>query len=662
MMVHLAHSEVLELEPLLVFEKGHCSNQEMSLPSEGHDYTDGKEIEKVDYHPVLASESSTEPSVKERQLVRKFDSRILSTLCIIYLFAYLDRSNLGNARLQGLPQDTLGGDPTGKLFDWVNSAFYFSYSTGFDFAGLLVARVSLGVFEAAFAPGIPIYLSLWYTKHELGLRLAYFFGFAAVAGAFGGLIAFGIQQASTSIANWRLLFLVEGVPTIALGVIALFLLPDRPEETSYLSGEERLLQLERMNRGITADVGRSLNKEHIKRAFKDWRVYATGVIFFGANCALASISAFLPTIIKTFGFTNARAQLLTVPPYAVSAVVMGLTSYASDRLQNRGLCIAFSATLGAIGYVLLLVVANNDHVRYFATFCIVSGTYTVIGVVIAWFAHNLGSESKKAAGIPLYMSIGQCGSVLGSHIFPATEGPRYIKGFAVSCALEFLAAIMAIILHISYRIDNAARDRKYGKVHDTEATVETRELADQTCFLPELVTISSDLIRFEPDRLRYGHVHSLIKKARAASRRGPHRARPEIPFSLRACETSGWRPSISRASVGASIVSKNATSGFRSAYLRPCTQTELDAVQQMENLQRYLELELAIRLIVCIAESRDVLRAFLEKRWRSIRLVYALGEFGCLKSEPLWASSERDHYGQPHNLHLPSLLSSSQKN
>ena len=130
------------------------------------------------------------------------------------------------------------------------------------------------------------------------------------------------------------------------------------------------------------------------------QIYTAGVIYFGANCALASISAFLPTIIKTFGYSksivrlrepllttltaNARAQLLTVPPYAVCAVVLCLTSYASDRLQMRGLCVSLSACLGGVGYLLLLTVEHNNHVRYFATFCITSGTYTVIGVIIAW--------------------------------------------------------------------------------------------------------------------------------------------------------------------------------------------------------------------------------------------------------------------------------------
>ncbi|OCH86496.1 MFS general substrate transporter [Obba rivulosa] len=458
------------------------------------------------------AQAVVESAVEERRLIRKFDMRIMPIACILYLFAYLDRTNLGNARLQGLPQDTLHGDPTGVLFDWVNSVFFFSYiicqvpatiasklfppriwigcatigwglcstlmSTAFNFPGLMVARVGLGIFEAGFGPGIPLYMSFYYTRKEMGVRMAYWFGFAAVAGAFGGLIAFGVQHIHASVANWRLLFIIEGCPTVILGVVSMFLLPDRPEETTFLNEQERQLALERTNRGLKADVGRTINKKHITAAFKDWRIYAAGVIYFGANCALASISAFLPTILTTLGFTSALAQLLTVPPYAVAAIVLCITSWFSDRLQSRGLFVAGVSTVAAIGYILLLTVESNNHVRYFAVFCITSGTYSVIGLVIAWFSHNLGSETKKATGIPMYMAIGQCGSVLGSHIYPSTEGPHYIKGFAITCALELLSAIVAIIVSISYRLDNRERDRKYGMV-DPDATVDTSELADK---------------------------------------------------------------------------------------------------------------------------------------------------------------------------------------
>lgn len=92
------------------------------------------------------------------------------------------------------------------------------------------------------------------------MRMAYWFGFAAVAGAFGGLVAFGVQHIHASVSNWRLLFIIEGCPTVLLGLAAMFLLPDRPEETTYLNEQERQLAIERMNRGLKADVGRTVNK------------------------------------------------------------------------------------------------------------------------------------------------------------------------------------------------------------------------------------------------------------------------------------------------------------------------------------------------------------------------------------------------------------------
>ncbi|KAG2154195.1 major facilitator superfamily domain-containing protein [Suillus bovinus] len=461
------------------------------LDEEKRQFSDEKETKSTSdaagNNPIVISD-------EEKRLVRKLDRRILPITCLLYLFAYLDRTNLGNARLQGLTEENLGGDPTGTLYDWVNSAFFFSYiifqvpatitsklfppsywiagaavgwgicstlmATTFNFGSLMAARVALGIFEAGFGPAIPLYFSFFYTRTEMGLRMAYWFGFAAVAGAFGGLIAFG------------------GIPALLLGVLTFFALPDRPESTRYLNAREKELVMERMNRGTSADIGAVVNKEHIIIALLDWRIYTGGMIYFGVNCALASISAFLPTIIETFGYTNALAQLLTVPPYAVAAIVLCMTSYTSDRIQNRGLAVAGACTVGAIGYLLLLTVPNNVHVRYFAVFCITSGTYTAIGLIIAWFAHNLGSETKKATGIPMFMAIGQCGSILGSHIYPSTDGPRYISGFAISCGLEAFATVCALVLWVSYKYDNAKRDREYGRP-DPGANVDTSELADK---------------------------------------------------------------------------------------------------------------------------------------------------------------------------------------
>jgi MFS family permease len=194
--------------------------------------------------------------------------------------------------------------------------------------------------------------------------MAYWFGFAALAGAFGGLIAFGIQHIHSSMSDWRFLFIVEGSPTIVLGILTMFFLPDRPETTPFFNEKERAIALDRANRSTSADIGFTVNISHVWAAFKDWRIYDAAVIYFGANAALASISAFLPTIIKSFGYSNALAQLLTVPPYAVAAVVLVATSWVSDRLQSRGVFVSGAAIVGAIGY--LYVYRNSSLLNRFS--------------------------------------------------------------------------------------------------------------------------------------------------------------------------------------------------------------------------------------------------------------------------------------------------------
>lgn len=454
-----------------------------------------------------------DPGTEERRLLRKLDARILPLTCVLYLFAYLDRSNLGNARLQGLPEEALGGDPTGVLFGRVNAAFYITYtlfqipwtvlskyhsprlwigssailwglcstlmSTANSFPQLLVARLALGVFEAAFGPSVVLYFSFYYTKSEYGTRVAYWFGFAAVAGAFGGLLAYGIQNTEVSIAHWRLLFLLEGLPTVLLGMLCLFILPGRPESTDFLTPAERKLAIERVNRGTSSDVGATINYDHVVAAFLDWRVYVAGIIYFGLNCALGSLSAFLPTIISTMGFGSAAlSQLMVVPPYAAAGLALIILSYLSDKMRTRGVFIVAGCTFGGLGYLILLGVTHNQLVRYFSTFCVAIGTYTSIALVLAWFAHNLGSETKRATGMPLFGAIGQCGSILGSHLYPLTEGPAYRRGFGTSGSLMFLAAICALVLSASYRLENKRRDNLYGEP-ELDERVDTSVLADK---------------------------------------------------------------------------------------------------------------------------------------------------------------------------------------
>ncbi|KAF8756041.1 O-Glycosyl hydrolase family 30 [Rhizoctonia solani] len=413
----------------------------------------------------------------EKKLVRKLDAVILPLTCALYLLAYLDRSNLGYVPetlvfkvspkmfLGAIRRGQIPAVVTSKLFRpriWIGCATIgwglasTLQAAAFNFQGLLATRFFLGVFEAGFGPMIPLYYTFFYTKHEMGVRLSICFewpdgGWASVWRTAHQFLPRKLED----------LFLVEGCPTIALGILTLFTLPDRPDTTKWLHGAQKDLAIERMSRGGMKEEAGTLNNR-----FEGLEGVCVRVIYFGVNIALASIGVFLPTIIKTFGYTNAKAQLLTVPPYAVAAVVMMGVSYMSDRTQNRGFFMASASAVGALGYLWVLPLPSSAYTH-------IRNSVTKEQVV----THNLGSESKKAAGIPLFMVIGQCGSVLGTHSYPASEGPHYIMLW-----IRVLGALMCLVLTISFRLENARRDRVYGPPEEGKV-VDTRELADKSKFI-----------------------------------------------------------------------------------------------------------------------------------------------------------------------------------
>lgn len=108
----------------------------------------------------------------------------------------------------------------------------------------MVCRVGLGVVEAMYGPGVPLSLSYFYPREKLGLRMGIFISGAALANAYGGALAYGIAQAKASIAPWRILFIVEGVPTCLLAALAWYAIPDSPANAYFLKGRDRDIAIE----------------------------------------------------------------------------------------------------------------------------------------------------------------------------------------------------------------------------------------------------------------------------------------------------------------------------------------------------------------------------------------------------------------------------------
>ena len=152
-----------------------------------------------------------------------------------------------------------------------------------------------------------------------------------------------------------------------------------------------------------------------------------------------------PTIIKNLGYEAAIAQLLTIPPYAFAFMTTFTAAVYSERLGQRALFIGGSALFAAIGYIILL--ANTDPVArpgvsYVGTFFAAGGIYPATALVLSWPAINVSGQTKRAVGNAMQITIGNCGAVLGTQLYRANDGPRYIVGH--SFALGYLIANVGV--------------------------------------------------------------------------------------------------------------------------------------------------------------------------------------------------------------------------
>ncbi|MCJ1297972.1 hypothetical protein MMC08_000761 [Hypocenomyce scalaris] len=428
----------------------------------------------------------------ERAVVRKLDWRVPPLVMSLYLISFLDRSNIGNARIAGMTPDL---DLYGNRYQWLLTIFYITYilfefqtimwkivpphmwasfailswgliatlqSATQSWSGEMACRFFLGATEAGFGPGIPYLLSFFYLRHELGLRIGFFLSAAPLATSFAGALAYGITSGHSKLANWRLLFLVEGLPTILMAPVAFFFLPDSPDKAKFLNEEEKLIAKARGVRqvGDTERIGGVVWKD-VGAALLDAKCWFTALMYFSCNVSFSSLPVFLPTILTDMGFNAIDSQGLTAPPFFISFLITIFSTYVADRIQQRGYMLMFLSCVGGIGYV-LLATCKTVGVRYFGVFLAAAGVFPCIANILPWVLNNQGSDTRRGTGMVILNVIGQCGPLLGTNIFPTSDGPRYVKGQSICAAFIFFNGLLAFGLRTLLVWENKKLDEKYG--------------------------------------------------------------------------------------------------------------------------------------------------------------------------------------------------------
>ncbi|KAI5361202.1 Putative major facilitator superfamily, MFS transporter superfamily [Septoria linicola] len=427
---------------------------------------------------------------KEKKLVHKLDLHIIPVVMLLYLLSFLDRVNIGNARLYGLEADLnlssgqyqiavsilfvtyiLSELPSNLILKgYVRPSRWIAFITvswgiiatltGIvqSYAGLIVCRLLLGLVEGGLFPGCAIYLTFFYTKHELALRIGYLFVSAALAGACGGLLAYGIgfMDGVAGQSGWRWILILEGLPTIVLGIACWWILADEPETAYYLNEEEKEMILARR----AAQTGQTdvFDWKDVRKGLKDWKVWSFSVGQFCQDTMLYGYSTFLPTIILGIRPESSRAivQVLTIPCYALGAISYMAAARYSDWRQSRGPVVIVFCCIAVIGYA-LLISDSRSGVHFAGCFLVAMGLYVSVGIPLAWLPTNNPRYGSRTTATGLQLTIGNASGIMAPFLYPSGDGPRYLKGHAVTMALVALGAVLYGLLYLYFKRENRAR-------------------------------------------------------------------------------------------------------------------------------------------------------------------------------------------------------------
>lgn len=474
-------------------------------------------------------EEEEEIQIDDRKLTRKIDFRIIPMLALLYLLSFLDRGNIGNARIEGLADDlNLQGNeynlcltvyfltyafcevPTNILFKYFNRPSIFlptimvlwgvnTMCLGFvqDYHGLLVARLTLGIAEAGLYPGVVFYLTKWYTTSDIQLRQTFFFALLSMAGLFSGLLAYAISKmdGAGGYEGWRWIFILEGIATVVIAALAYFILYDYPDTLSFLTPLEREYLLNKLkydtNSKSDDQTAKKLMKSeesqhrsmYIKQLFKDWQIYLQLLCYYGVCVPLYAISLFLPTIINNLGYTSTDAQLLTIPVYITACIASITVAYFSDRTGLRSPFILGGYCLMLIGFI-MAVSANpvtKPGVVYAGVYIVALGIYPTFPGVVTWCSNNLSGDYKRAVGSLFQIGLGNLSGLYSSNFYRSTDGPRFIMGHCLCIGFVAMGIISLFCLVYGYDRSNKQKQRNLQNgVYNSLSDLELIEMGDKS--------------------------------------------------------------------------------------------------------------------------------------------------------------------------------------
>ncbi|KAG1866133.1 MFS general substrate transporter [Suillus subluteus] len=423
------------------------------------------------------------------RILRKIDWHLLPFVTVFYLLSFLDRSNVGNAKVAGMATDL---NLIGFRYNIAAAVFFIPYSFAEvpsnialklfrpsrwipsimvawgivmtlmclvkSYQSLVVARAFLGLAEAGLFPGVNYYICLWYPRSERSKRIAIFFSAASMSGAFGGLLAYGIERMEGvgGLHGWQWIFCLEGLATVLVATLSFFYMHDYPETAKFLTEPERLCIINILKQDSN-HLSSRFDTQFIWQAIKDYKAYVQIIIYLGLLVPGYAIALFSPTIINELGYSAANAQLLSVPPFVAGCIVTIIFGIYSDKYNLRGPFIIGGALVSLVGYILLYCSVQAGP-SYVGACLAAAGDYPTVAVALAWAGSNAGGDLKRGVVLAMVIGFGNLGGICSSFIY--VDPPRFHIGHGTIMGFLSLSIVTSLFAMWDYNRLNKKKEAK----------------------------------------------------------------------------------------------------------------------------------------------------------------------------------------------------------
>ncbi|WP_105985081.1 MULTISPECIES: MFS transporter [unclassified Brucella] len=418
----------------------------------------------------------TSPEVVENMTYRKVAFRIIPLLMICYIIAYLDRVNVGFAKLQMSEElgfsEAIYGLGAGLFFI---GYFFFEIPSNILLhklgARLWIARIMitwglpvglfafvqtewqfyilrflLGAAEAGFYPGVILYLTYWFPSHRRGKMFALFQAGSPAAGIFGNPLSGWIMDQFHDTAGWQgwqWMFVLEAIPAVVLGVVILLYLDNSVKAAKWLTEEEKAI----ISRDIEADSKGKAASHSLMSLVKNPMLWVMTLIYFCFVMGQYGLTLWMPTLIRASGVTsNVTIGLLGAIPFICAIIAMVIFSRSADHYRERRWHLVVPALLGAVGFV---VAASATNTTVSIIFLSMAAAGVLACAPLFWSLPTaILSGAAAAAGIALINSVANLAGFISPYMVGIIRDATHSSELGMYVLAGFLILGAAIVLCI----------------------------------------------------------------------------------------------------------------------------------------------------------------------------------------------------------------------